>query len=56
MDIQNVKDAIAAVIAAQQDANAISKDGKAARDTAADSLRKAASGFFKSFLILLERE
>jgi len=42
MDIQNVKDAIAAVIAAQQDANAISKDGKAARDTAADSLRKAA--------------
>ena len=42
MDIQNVKDAIAAVIAAQQDANAISKDGKEARDTAADSLRKAA--------------
>lgn len=42
MDIQNVKDAIAAVIAAQQEANAISKDGKGARDTAADSLRKAA--------------
>lgn len=42
MNIQNVKDAIAAVIAAQQDANAISKDGKSARDTAADSLRKAA--------------
>ena len=40
--IQNVKDAIAAVITAQQDANAISKDGKEARDTAADSLRKAA--------------
>ena len=42
MDIQNVKDAIAAVIAAQQDANAISKDGKEAKDSAADSLRKAA--------------
>ena len=42
MNIQNVKDAIAAVIAAQKDANAISKDGKEARDTAADSLRKAA--------------
>ncbi len=42
MNIQNVKDAIAAVIAAQQDANAISKDGKVARDTAADNLRKAA--------------
>lgn len=42
MDIQNVKDAIATVIAAQQNANAISKDGKEARDTAAHSLRKAA--------------
>lgn len=42
MNIQNVKDAIAAVITAQQDANAISKDGKAAKDTAADNLRKAA--------------
>ena len=41
--IQNVKDAIAAVIAAQQEANNASKDGKTARDTAADTLRKAAS-------------